>query len=149
MDGQQSNSNRPSLEKILISYEEFERLKNIESEYNKNQSEKQKDFEITSKNKHPLAQLGEGSSHHTKKSKLNRILEKVENDSDSDDEDLIHRIANVVASKIQQPSTSTDLFKTPEANQLLEISTATPKTAPPLPFQNSIKKSDENDIFGN
>ena len=145
MDTQQTtSSNQPSLQKILISYEEYERLKNIESEYNKLQDQKQKEFEIPSKHH----QTGEGSGESSKKAKLSHILEKVESDSD-DDSEIYQRIARIVASRIQPPVQTTDLFKTPESSQLMQIQSTSPKTSPPLPFENSIKKNDENDSFGN
>jgi hypothetical protein len=40
----EKKSTNPSLEKILISYSEFSRLKSIESEYNKAQKEKEKHY---------------------------------------------------------------------------------------------------------
>jgi hypothetical protein len=146
MDNISENTTDASLEKILISYSEFERLKNIESEYLNLQKSRQRNLEISTENPSTSNQIGEGSDSQMKKQKLSSFSSKF---SDSDDEsDFIQHITNLVASKIQGSSTSTNLFS-PSKATTTEIALATPNTTPPLPYSQKIQKDDENDIFGN
>jgi hypothetical protein len=147
MDNISENTTDPSLEKILISYSEFERLKNIESEYLNLQKSKQKNLEIFQDNPSSSStkQIGEGSVSQPKKRKLSTLFSKL---TESDDEDdIIQHLTNIVASKIQGSSTSTNVFS-PSESESVQIALATPNTTPPLPFAHKIKKDDENDDFG-
>ena len=135
------NSSNPSLEKILISYSEFERLKNIESEYLKIQSSKSKLFELhsntPSSTKRSFNQSGEGSG--LKNQKLN------DSDNSDSEDDIYDVIANRLAKKLQK--TKANQFEPQQTSSPLNIEVSSPNTAPPIPFSNPIKKSDENDKF--
>ena len=147
MDNISENTTDPSLQKILISYNEFERLKNIESEYLNLQKSKQKNLEISHENQATSTQIGEGSESKNKKRNLSAFFSHID---DSDDEsDFIQHITTLVASKIQGSSTSTNLFSPSKNSDTSQIALATPNTAPPLPYAQNIKKDDENNEFGN
>lgn len=136
------NTNDPSLEKILISYSEFERLKNIESEYNKLQESKGKTFEISSNSVPSTSQSasdqkGKGREQHLKR--LKNIV-RSEDDLSDTDTDIFEHIANLVVKKIKPEE--------PHSSSLLQVGVTSPKTNPPLAFAQNIRKSDENDSYG-
>ena len=118
-----------SIQKMFISCQEYDRLKKIESEYLNLKKNEQKTFEINN-------QSGTGKSI----TKLQKIFS-----DDSDDEDVLEKIANIVKDKIVK--TSTDLWGSP--TQTTSTSIAVPNTSPPLQFGTSILKNDENDKYGN
>lgn len=140
----------PSLEKILISYSEFERLKNIESEYLKTQNSKEKNFELKSDQSSPstsVFQKGEGT--HQKSKKRTKLSALKDIDLSDDDTDVFEHIANIVAKKIrtQEPQPSTSLFQA-ESSTPLQVEVTSADTSPPISFAQKILKSDENDSFG-
>ena len=172
----EDTSTDTSLKKTLISFDEYKRLKNIEKQFMQLQEEKQKNLEISSgiklviqhifrfpnlkliffsvsgqllrKTAHQTAhqsQSGDGLHNVTsKKSKLEKLFN--DNESDSEDEILYNKIVNKVTQKLTNTSPPTNLW-----HSSLTPATATliaPETAPPLPFNNEIKKDDENDHFG-
>ncbi len=117
-----------SIQKMFISCQEYDRLKKIESEYLNLKKNEQKTFEINN-------QSGGG------KRPIN--IQTLFSD-ESDDDDVLEKIAKIVKDKIV--NTSTNLWGSP--NQATSTSIASPNTSPPLPFANSILKNDENDKFG-
>jgi hypothetical protein len=135
------NTTDPSLEKILISYSEFERLKNIESEYIKLQESKGKTFEfsssIPSTSQSTFDQKGKGREHNLKR--LKNIV-RSEDDLSDTDTDIFEHIANLVVKKIKPEE--------PHSSSLLQVEVSSPKTNPPLTFAQNIRKSDENDSYG-
>ena len=144
MEGVSRNTENASLERILISYSEYERLKNIEQEYMHLQQQQQRKHSLESQNKSEEDQIGEGSEIPHKKLKLTNFL----NEDTDEESSVLDKIATLVASKIQGTSTYTALFKPKELSAPLTIGIATPNTTPPLNFGFSIKKNDENDDFG-
>jgi hypothetical protein len=147
MEGVAKDSESATLERILISYSEYERLKNIEKEYTALQQQQQQhkhsshteDFDPLGQDNLKLNQYGEGDETSSKKAKFEDIIQEPS---------VLEKIADLVASKIQTTSTSTDLFKSKEQSSPLTIGIATPITTPPLPYGFALKKDDENDDFG-
>ncbi len=172
----EDTSTDTSLKKTLISFDEYKRLKNIEAQFLKLQEEKQKNLEISSGtnvrkscaanfrgkkvirtlflnffffsgSNHQKTQSGEGLIDHSQKKYKKLKLEKlIDDESDSEDEKFYQKIVNKVAQKLTNTSPSTNLW-----HSSLSPATATllsSETSPPLPYQNDIKKDDENDIFG-
>jgi hypothetical protein len=129
-----------SIQKMFISCQEYDRLKNIESEYLKIQQNKQKTFQIEESTPSSSEQSGSGKTS----SRLHKLLLQ-ESDSE-DEEDIIDKIANIVKTKIEKTSTDKDLWG--QRQNLTSTSIGLPNTAPPLPFPNTILKNDENDKFG-
>ncbi len=149
MEGVAKKSDSPTLERILISYSEYERLKNIEKEFVNLQQQHKHSLENTSDsdqlvhgNDQPN-QFGEGIETPEKKSKLTNLEEFIEEPS------VLEKIASLVATKIQATSTPTSLFKPKDLSSPLTVGIATPITTPPQKFGFTIKKDDENDDFGN
>jgi hypothetical protein len=128
-----------SIQKMFISCQEYDRLKNIESEYLKLQQNNQKTFQIGEPSSR-IEQSGSGKSS----SKLHKIL--LQESDDEDSEDIFEKIANIVKNKLEKPSTDKDLWGQPQ--HLASTSLALPNTTPPLSFGNTIVKNDENDKFG-
>jgi hypothetical protein len=146
MEGVAKDSESATLERILISYSEYERLKNIEKEYTALQQQQQhKHSSNTEDPDHPIEhnlkinQYGEGDETSSKKAKFEDIVQQPS---------VLEKIADLVASKIQSTSTSTDLFKPKDLSSPLTIGIATPITTPPLRYGFALKKDDENDDFG-
>lgn len=143
-----SNTSNPSLEKILISYTEFERLKNIETEYIKIQESQQKNFDIKTDQPSTSSQTGKGSEHKRKKRKptIDYDLSDTESDSISP---IVDHITKMVVKKIaaQKPQVFTSLFQAQDSLPL-EVEVANQDTAPPLPYSQKISKGDENDSYG-
>lgn len=139
-----TSSSDASLQKILISYSEFERLKNIEAEHSKCDLKKEKTLEINSDSENPSTskqsanQSGEGSSIAKK---LHLLLQ-----GSGNEDDVFEHLANIVSNKIQNSSQTTSLFQPEETFTTIEV--ATPNTNPPIGFSNPIRKMDENDRFG-
>ena len=133
-----------SLQKILISYSEFERLKNIEAEHSQCQSKLAKTLQINTDSEKPSTskqsenQSGEGSSIANK---LHLLLQ-----GSGNEEDVFEHLANIVSQKIQNTSQTTSLFQPKETFTTIEVTT--PNTNPPIGFSNPIRKMDENDSFG-
>ena len=136
------NTNDPSLEKILISFSEFESLKNIESEYIKLQQSKGKTFEISSNSIPSTSQSAIDQKGKGKEQKLKRLKNIVtsEDELSETDTDIFEHIANLVVKKIKPEE--------PNSSSLLEVGVTTPNTNPPLVFAQNIRKSDENDSYG-
>ena len=145
-----SNTSNPSLEKNLISYTEFERLKNIETEYIRIQESQQKNFDL--KTDQPSTstnfQTGKGIEHKRKKRKntIDYDLSDTESDSISP---IVDHITKMVVKKIaaQKPQVFTSLFQAQDSLPL-EVEVANQDTTPPLPYSQKISKGDENDSFG-
>ena len=144
------NTSNPSLENILIPYSEFERLKNIETEYIRIQESQQKNFDLktdqpsTSRN----FQTGKGSEYKMKKRKITDDYDLSDTDSDSI-APIVNHITKMVVKKIaaQKPQVFTSLFQAQDSLPL-EVEVANEDTTPPLPYSQKISKGDENDSYG-
>ena len=129
-----------SLKHILLSFEEYERLKHIESEYHKLQSNTQQNLQDKSQFK------------EIEKDKLDNLDSYqsgsgVAKTSISNDEEFVNRIALLVTKKIHPrlPETIWNNFNLSEPNTAM---TTQPNTLPPLHYDNVMEKNDENDVYG-
>ena len=153
-----------SLKHILLSFEEYERLKNIESEYHK----------IHKKIEQNLHLAGSGNSKKTREEiEENQIREEENSDNDSSEEiqsgsgtsnqpcqfgcgpqkqisnedEFIKKIAILVTKKINPrlPETIWNNFNLTSPS----TSVVTPSnTNPAIHYDNTINKNDENDVYG-
>jgi len=137
-----NNLENASSQHILISYSEYERLKNIEEEFQKMQ--KQVDLsdidgkDNTDEDLNSADQQGSGSE----KSKIHDIT----------DPDFISKIAHLVKQQIGPLSAARPVVTTWSNFDLTPPSTSvigSVNTTPPLHYDNRQYKNDENDIFGN
>lgn len=137
------NSSDPSIQKILLSFSEYERLKNIESEYNRLLSSKRKSFVLNSEDNsahNSSSQVGQGSE-------ITKNLKLLNESSDEDDE-VYQKVAKIVGKILQVPSTSQSQNLFEPKQKLSSIEVSSPITTPPIEFPQPIRKSEENDSYG-
>jgi hypothetical protein len=141
-----------SLKHILLSFEEYERLKHIESEYhkllhNKTQQnlEEDKSEEVQKeKNRIEINQSGSGQLENRDNYQSGSGLSK---SGFSNDEEFINKIAMLVTKKIH-PRLPQTIWNNFSLTSPSTSTTASENTSPPLHYDNVINKNDENDIYG-
>jgi hypothetical protein len=140
-----------SLKHILLSYEEYERLKHIESEYHKLQTKIQQNLQLQSQQEETTRDKSETEGDETQ-SGSGISKEQIGSGSQnpiaiSSDDEFVNKIAILVSKKIHPrlPETLWNNYNLTFPNTSM-ISPS--NTNPPLPYDNTINKDDENDIYG-
>jgi hypothetical protein len=165
-----------SLQHILISYSEYERLKSIEEEFNKMQNQVHQKLlipstynEIIYLHKHITKNVfliifyiklfSEQSTSKTLPAQHEPAIDESLNQTGSgeskaqksDDEDFIQKVAYLVGEKLN-PLLNARPVSTIWSNYDISLPSsstfAAPNSTPPLRYNNTISKNDENDIFG-
>ena len=147
-----------SLKHILLSYEEYERLKHIESEYHKLQSKLQQNLQLQSQPEEKTIVSREGDKSETDdnssdiQSGSGTSQEQFGTGSQnpiviSSEDEFVNKIAILVSKKIH-PRLPESIWNNYNLTSPSTSMITPSNTKPPLPYNNTINKDDENDIDG-
>jgi hypothetical protein len=147
-----------SLKHILLSYEEYERLKHIESEYHKLQSKLQQNLQLQSQPEEKTIVSREGDKSETDdnssdiQSGSGTSQEQFGTGSQnpiviSSEDEFVNKIAILVSKKIH-PRLPESIWNNYNLTSPSTSMITPSNTKPPLPCNNTINKDDENDIDG-
>lgn len=147
-----------SLKHILLSYEEYERLKHIESEYHKLQRKVQQNLQLQSHLEEKTIVRKEGDKSETDdnssdiQSGSGTSQEQFGTGSQnpiviSSEDEFVNKIAILVSKKIH-PRLPESIWNNYNLTSPSTSMITPSNTKPPLPYNNTINKDDENDIDG-